>query len=77
VEDKPASCQVDGAGPAGDVLPCLANRCAALERSMRLDPVDVRTVSISQSFDASHPYPACARVGLFKVLGPASVAGRR
>jgi hypothetical protein len=51
-----------------DDLPCLNEASASFERSVELDPVEVRTVDISGTFgEAEGSYPQQAEIGLFRV----------
>jgi hypothetical protein len=47
---------------------CLSPRCAAFEAGVRLEPIEVRTLDIGDTFAESHwNYPQRAEIGLFRV----------
>jgi hypothetical protein len=55
----------------GDVLDCLDPRCARIERSLDLSPVEERNVDVRAAFP-DFRFPRTAPIGLYRVRGPAS-----
>jgi hypothetical protein len=71
VETKPA-CAERGQTADGGVLPCLEPRCAEIERSLDLSPVDERTVDVRAVWSfapAAEHFPATVQIGLYRVRG--------
>lgn len=60
----PPTCAMDA---VGDAQRCLIPPIAAFERSVALQPIEIRTVDLLRSFLRSGSYPDTAQVGLFKV----------
>ena len=64
----PPACAVAGITERGDHLGCMNERSASFERSVELEPVEVRTIDIWNTFaEASRNYPQRAEIGLFRV----------
>ena len=64
----PLGCASAGIGAEGEGLGCLSERSASFERSVELEPVEVRTLDVLGTFAASRRnYPQRAQIGLFRV----------
>lgn len=64
----PPACVATGQLPTGDRLGCMNEASARFERSVKLDPVHLRTIDILPTFgDRAQSYPEKGEVGLFRV----------
>ena len=68
----PPQCIERGRTATGDILPCLDPRCAELEKTLLLAPVEERTTDVHPVFHGppGHPqWPRVADIALFEVNG--------
>lgn len=66
----PAECAATGATAAGGIGACLGAAPASFEQSVELQPIDIRTIDILETFpDRRWQYPVRAQIGLFRVEG--------
>ncbi|MEO8603964.1 MAG: hypothetical protein ABI629_15420, partial [bacterium] len=74
----PDACATADDAPPLAPLACLADVSAAFERAVELQPIDVQTLDLVQTFpDRRANYPTRAAVGLFRVRAarPGAVDG--
>jgi hypothetical protein len=67
LDGVPPACSDQGVDPTGNRTPCLMPEAAALEQSVVMEPIEVRTIDVYGTFADARAYPRQVEIGLFRV----------